>query len=129
MVLRLNWHDVISDRAAALAAAKVDRQAVFKDDCASCHAPKLQGQYAMSLYQSACAICHESPNRASVVPDLSRLKAPTNEEYWHNWIAASKPGSLMPAFAQSAGGPLNDVQIASLAAYLNGHYPSPVTAH
>ena len=31
---------------------------------------------------------------------------------------AGKAGSLMPAFATSQGGPLNDLQIASLAAYL-----------
>jgi magnesium chelatase family protein len=34
-------------------------------------------------------------------------------------ITAGKEGTLMPAFAQSQGGPLNDIQIVSLAAYLN----------
>jgi len=35
-----------------------------------------------------------------------------------------KPGSLMPAFSSAEGGPLNDVQINSLAAYLNAAIPS-----
>ena len=34
-------------------------------------------------------------------------------------IAHSKPGTLMPAFAKSDGGPLEDAQIANLATYLN----------
>jgi hypothetical protein len=32
----------------------------------------------------------------------------------------------MPAFATSQGGPLNDLQVASLAAYLNAVCPSKV---
>ena len=34
----------------------------------------------------------------------------------------------MPAFSSAEGGPLNDVQIASLAAYLNTFIPSKVPA-
>jgi hypothetical protein len=34
----------------------------------------------------------------------------------------------MPAFATSQGGPLNDLQIASLAAYLNAIIPPPAPA-
>lgn len=116
------------ERAAAVAAAKVDRQAVFKGDCASCHAPKSQGVYGVELYKQVCAICHESPNRASMVPDLANLKVPTNDEFWRTWIAAGKAGSVMPAFAQAQGGPLTDMQIASLAAYLNLQFPSHATS-
>ena len=47
-------------------------------------------------------------------------------EFWRTWITAGKAGSLMPAFATSQGGPLNDMQIASLAAYLNAVIPSKV---
>jgi mono/diheme cytochrome c family protein len=113
-----------SDRAAAMALAKVDRQAVFKGDCASCHAPKSPNIYGAELYQSVCAICHDSEHRASLVPDLSALKVATSEEFWRTWISIGKPGSVMPAFAQSQGGPLTELQIASLAAYLNMQYPS-----
>lgn len=79
---------------------------------------------------AACGICHEAQPRASMVPDLHHLAdssgkpLPTNEEFWRSWIAAGKADTLMPAFASSQGGPLNDLQIASLAAYLNAVNPS-----
>ena len=115
-----------AQRDAGIAAAKADRQAVFKNDCASCHLNKIEGKYGQQLYDAVCAICHEAAHRATMVPDLHNLKVPTNEEFWRAWITSGKAGSLMPAFATSQGGPLNDLQIASLAAYLNAVMPSRV---
>ena len=107
------------ERARDLAAAKIDRQAVFQGDCAKCHLNNVQGKYGKPLYDSVCAICHDAEQRAAMVPDLHNLKTPTSDEFWRTWIAHGKPGSLMPAFATSDGGPLTNIQIASLAAYLN----------
>ena len=107
-----------AERARDIAAAKIDRQAVFNGDCAKCHSNKIQGKYGKALFDSVCAICHEAEQRATMVPDLHNLKTPTNDEFWRTWIAHGKPGSLMPAFSTSDGGPLTDMQIASLAAYL-----------
>ncbi len=118
-----------AERARGIAAAKIDRQAVFHGDCTKCHANNIQGKYGKLLYDSVCAICHEAEQRASVVPDLHNLKVPTNDEYWRTWIAHGKPGSLMPAFATSDGGPLTDIQIASLTGYLNVVIPSQVPAN
>lgn len=115
-----------AQRMAGVAAAKADRQAVFKEDCASCHLKNVEGKYGQTLYESICAICHESKHRATMVPDLHNLQVPTNEEFWRTWITAGKAGTLMPAFATSQGGPLSDLQIASLAAYLNAICPSHV---
>ena len=89
------------ERAKGVAAAKIDRQAIFKGDCASCHAKNVQGKYAKDLFDSVCSVCHDAEQRASVVPDLHALKVPTNEEFWRTWIAHGKPGSLMPAFASA----------------------------
>lgn len=113
-------------RNAGIIAAKADRQAVFKGDCASCHLKKVEGKYGQQLFDALCAICHEAQNRATMVPDLANLQIPTSDEFWRTWITAGKAGSLMPAFATSQGGPLNDLQIASLAAYLNAIHPSKV---
>lgn len=115
-----------ADRIRAQAIAKVDRQAVFKNDCAVCHAKPGNGKYGKTLFDAVCSVCHESQNRASMVPDLHALKIPTNEDFWRTWITHGKPGSLMPAFSTAEGGPLNDMQIASLAAYLNAAIPSKV---
>jgi mono/diheme cytochrome c family protein len=113
-------------RAAGMKASKADRQAVFKADCASCHLPKVEGKYGQQLYEALCTICHEAQHRATMVPDLHALQVPTNEEFWRTWISAGKAGSLMPAFSTAQGGPLNDMQIQSMALYLNTIMPSHV---
>jgi mono/diheme cytochrome c family protein len=110
-------------RARALAAAKVDRQAVFKGDCIKCHANHVEGLYGQELFAAVCTVCHEAKPRPTMVPDLHNLKDPTSMEFWRAWITVGKPGSLMPAFSTSQGGPLNDVQINTLAAYLNSAIP------
>jgi mono/diheme cytochrome c family protein len=115
-----------AQRNAGIAASKADRQAVFKADCASCHLPKIEGKYGQQLFDAVCAICHQAQHRATMVPDLANLPVPTSDEFWRTWITVGKAGSLMPAFATSQGGPLNDLQIASLAAYLNAIHPSKV---
>jgi mono/diheme cytochrome c family protein len=117
-----------AERAQQMAVAKIDRQAVFKGDCATCHVSPANGKYGKALYDTACGICHEAEKRATMVPDLHNLKVATNQEFWRSWITLGKPGSLMPAFATSQGGPLNDMQIASLAVYLNQTFPSHVVS-
>jgi len=112
-----------AERARGIAAAKIDRQAVFKGDCASCHANHLGGKYGQQLFAAACAVCHEANPRATMVPDLHHLKDQTSQEFWSAWITSGKAGTLMPAFSSAQGGPLNDMQIASLAAYLNAVIP------
>jgi mono/diheme cytochrome c family protein len=113
-----------ADRARGVEMAKADRQAVFKDDCATCHAKPATGKYGKALYDAIFAVCHEGANRATMVPDLHSLKIPTNDEFWRTWVAHGKAGSLMPAFSTAEGGPLNDMQIATVAAYLNLVIPS-----
>ena len=114
-----------ADRARDVAAAKVDRQAVFKGECVACHAKDVAGKYdGQQLFAQVCAVCHDATPRATMVPDLHNLKDPTNEEFWRAWITTGKPGTLMPAFATSQGGPLDDRQISLLAMYLNATIPT-----
>jgi mono/diheme cytochrome c family protein len=115
-----------AERMRQMAIAKVDRQAVFKNDCATCHMKRGEFKYGKELYDADCGICHEAEHRASMVPDLHNLKVSTNPEFWRTWIAHGKPGTFMPAFSEGDGGPLNDMQISSLAAYLSAAIPSKV---
>jgi mono/diheme cytochrome c family protein len=132
LVLRINISPAVmptlttEERALQMAIAKADRQAIFRGDCASCHARNVEGKYGSDLYDAVCGICHEAQNRATMVPDLHHLTVPTNDDFWRTWITYGKPGSLMAAFSTAQGGPLSDIQIASLAAYLNGTIPSHV---
>lgn len=103
--------------------AMADRQAVFRGECASCHAAPTVGKKGEQLYAAACAVCHDAPHRATMVPDLRALKNATGLDYWKHWVTNGKPGSLMPAFAKAEGGPLDDEQIASLSGFLNEKFP------
>ena len=112
---------VMADRARNIQVATADRQAVFKNDCAKCHAEPAAGKNGEALYLAVCANCHDSEHRASMVPNLRALNHPTDREQWKTWVTHGKAGTLMPAFAKTEGGPLTDGQIASLVDYLAEH--------
>jgi len=117
-----------AQRKAAMTKATADPMAIFKGDCASCHVEKARGLLGKDLYVAACGICHDSPHRASFVPDLHALKQPTDLDYWKNILAKGKPKTLMPAFAESAGGPLSPMQVTSLVDYLDKSITNKVPA-
>lgn len=107
------------ERARALKLAQADRQALFRGECATCHAQPAAGKEdGRALYYAVCAACHEG-NPPGAAPDLFAIKTPTNVDFWLNWISHGKAGSLMPGFSKAEGGPLSEMQIAYLARYLN----------
>ncbi len=120
--------DKMGDRERNLALAKVDRQAVFKADCAKCHAEPAKGKMGQELYAVACGICHDANARATMVTNLRALNHPTDYNYWKLMITLGKPGSLMPAFAADQGGPLTEEQVESLAKTLTVAFPSEAPA-
>lgn len=107
--------------------AKADRQAVFKGDCARCHVQPVIGKVGKDLYTTACGVCHEAEHRATMVPDLHNLPNDTDADYWRLMVTLGKPNTLMPAFAQSQGGPLSDMQVNSLVDYLVATMPAKGT--
>ena len=109
--------------------AMADRQIVFRGDCARCHSAPLAGKiHGAELYQAGCAICHDTPNRATMVPDLKAVPNPGTKEYWQVWIRHGKPGTLMPAFARHQGGPLSEEQIEALSEYMSQTIPAKTAA-
>ena len=118
------------DRTNNFKMATADRQAVFKNsDCITCHADTAKDsagheKLGKDLYTAVCGVCHEGDHRATFVPDLHRLPEPTSAQFWRNWIASGKPGTLMPAFAKVEGGILSDAQIDSLVQYLSTTIPA-----
>jgi len=113
-----------ADRTNNLKMALGDRQAVFKGDCVVCHVKQGANKYFQGLYDADCAICHEGPSRASMVPNLHTLAETTSPDFWRNWITHGKPGTLMPAFAKTDGGPLDEMQISTLVRYLSSAIPA-----
>ena len=119
-----------AERVKNMQAALADRQAIFKRaECASCHADPAKGQTdGGQLYAGVCSNCHDSPHRASTVPDLRALKHPTDAEHWRKWITYGRAGSMMPAFVQSEGGPLSQQQIEAIVAHLVKTIPGQLKA-
>ncbi len=111
------------ERAANLKLATMNRQAIFQGKCAECHVVPTIGKRGKQLYSTACGICHEAKNRAPFVPDLRILVEGKDKHYWQQWIAESKPNTLMPAFSKLHGGNLNNIQIKTLVTYLTRIYP------
>jgi mono/diheme cytochrome c family protein len=62
------------------------------------------------------------------VPDLRGLKLPSDLDYWTAIIARGKPHTMMPGFAREEGGPLTELQVSSLAAYLRKTMAPPPPA-
>ncbi len=120
----------MSDRLRNMQIAAKDRQAVFKNNCKSCHYDAALNKKGEDLFVAACGICHETPNRATMVPDLSIAKAgiKRNEAYWNLWITHGKAGTLMPAFHTGQGGPLTSEQIKDLAGYMVKRFPDTPAA-
>jgi mono/diheme cytochrome c family protein len=113
-----------ADREANQKLAVADRQAVFRGECAKCHAEPAKNRMGQELFTSVCGVCHEGERRATMVPNLHTITQETNPEFWRNWITHGKPGSLMPAFAETEGGILSEAQITSLVRYLLVAMPS-----
>lgn len=103
--------------------ALADRQAVFKGDCAVCHAAPAVGKSGESLYLAACAICHAPEHRAPMVPDLAVARSNRDTSFWTEWIANGRDKTLMPGFSNAHGGPLTDDQVQSLVAYAMKKFP------
>lgn len=119
-------HDAMRQRNVLI--AQGDRQAVFKGECAACHAEPARGLTGRDLYVKACVICHADEGRATMVPDLRTLSPQPTAELWRQAIAIGKPGTLMPAFALAEGGPLTRPQIDSLVDYLTTRFAADVAA-
>ena len=109
-----------ADRLKNMQLALADRQVVFRNaECAKCHADPAKGKTdGRILYTAVCATCHNSHLRAAAVPDLRTLPHPTTAEHWRTWITYGRAGSMMPAFAESEGGPLNQQQISALVDFM-----------
>jgi mono/diheme cytochrome c family protein len=114
------------DRMKNMQMALADRQIVFKNqECAKCHADPAKGKTDGRLvYTAVCATCHNSHLRAAAVPDLRMLNHPTDAEHWRKWTAYGRVGSMMPAFAEAEGGPLNEQQIDALVEFMVKAFPS-----
>lgn len=80
-----------------------------------------------SLYGQNCAACHGSNGENGPATDLANpeYQALVDDATLHNVIANGMPGTLMPAFATSAGGTLTGQQVDALVAGMRKQWQKP----
>jgi mono/diheme cytochrome c family protein len=110
-------------------AAFADRQAIFKGDCARCHFQPVTGKSPREQYPVLCGTCHDSTQRAEMVPDLMATSQQKDQGYWEQWVRKGKPGTFMPAYSKPFGGPLTEEQVEALIAYLKNRFHSDNNSH
>lgn len=72
------------------------------------------------LYAENCAACHGDNGEGGVGPGLnsSELLKTTSDEALFNLTRTGVPGTIMPAWGQTFGGPFTDEQIAQMVAFI-----------
>lgn len=72
------------------------------------------------LYQTYCIMCHGADGRGRVGANLQAFPGIDVDAAIQQTIANGIEGSVMPTFSTVQGGPLSDVDIADISAYLTG---------
>jgi cytochrome c oxidase cbb3-type subunit 3 len=82
-----------------------------------------------TLYRENCSACHgaQGMNGPSYPLANPEYQALIDEQALHTVVANGKPGTLMPAFAISAGGSLTDQQVDALAKGMRAAWYKPGT--
>ncbi len=95
---------------------QMDRSAIFKGDCAACHAEPALYRVDQELFESVCYMCHGHyglGGHAQRINDFFYLTQ-KSDDFFRKAIREGIEGSSMPAFAKEFGGPLDEEQIESL---------------
>lgn len=93
--------------------------------------PDVEGDPSLGavVYQANCAVCHGEQGRGRIGKPLATSWPGTQPELFIRQVVSDGiDGTKMPAWAQANGGPLSDIEIANVAAYLLTLTPSGSSA-
>lgn len=78
------------------------------------------------LFAENCAACHGDGGEGGLGPalNLQELLATTADEALFSLTRTGIPGTIMPAWGQSFGGPLTDAQIGQIVAFIRSWQPT-----
>ncbi|MCS7154341.1 MAG: DUF1573 domain-containing protein [Bacteroidota bacterium] len=100
---------------------------IFEGTCRTCHADPAEGRLGRELYAAVCQMCHGPAGFDDGKPHpgpklVVELLRQRTDAQLRAMIARGTPDErkrlMMPGFARSEGGPLSELQIRSLVAYL-----------
>jgi cytochrome c5 len=95
-------------------------QSLLMGTCAGCHAAPAQGKTGGPLWDAVCAMCHGKTGEGLGAFVLSHDDAALTQAITYGTV-----NPKMPGFSTLMGGPLDDAQVASLAALLRQRAPTP----
>lgn len=91
---------------------------IFQGKCRGCHVDRGEGLSGGPLFEADCAMCHRGKD-AEYSPGLPVEALRTlSEEELRGAIQNGVPGTSMPGYQRSVGGPLDSEQTESLIRYL-----------
>lgn len=100
---------------------------LFKGECRKCHVLRGFKKKGRELYEMDCAMCHEHHVRHDrFIAHSAREMAKYPREHLYKATKEGVPGTSMPAYHTSAGGPLSEEEIEGLVDYMKS-YEKPVT--
>jgi cytochrome c oxidase cbb3-type subunit 3 len=84
----------------------------------------------LAVWGKYCALCHGPKARGYVADNAPSLVSSTflataSDSFLHAGIARGRPGTAMAGYGKAVGGPLDDVQIAQLIAFIRNGDPGP----
>lgn len=95
---------------------EMDKSAIFKGDCAACHAEPAQYRVDEELFEMVCYMCHGHYGLGGGATRINEFSYLTkrDDSYLRKVISEGITERGMPAFSNKLGGPLDDEQIESL---------------
>ena len=92
----------------------------FEGKCANCHVERGIGKYGVALYEADCAMCHgeDGSGVKNLSSALSNKKYLSSDVELYRRIANGTSNPMMLGFSKEKGGPLDDLQLRSMVAYI-----------
>ncbi len=94
--------------------------------------PDVEGDPSLGavVFQANCVMCHGERGEGRIGKPLAKAWAANQPEvYIHQVVSEGIPGTQMPAWAEGEGGPLSEVEVDNVTAFLltlNPSAPAPV---
>jgi len=82
---------------------------IFSEKCRDCHIDQGKGKTGWDLFKADCFMCHNAGKNSSLTEMSNKPK-----DYLLKAIIQGVDNTVMPGWAEKAGGPLDDAGIKSL---------------
>ncbi len=97
---------------------EVESGSIFRGTCRKCHVEPGMGLSGERLFDASCSMCHRSKDDAYSPGPPEEVLRTFAADILEKGIQEGVPGTSMPGFGKSAGGPLDEAQVQSLVNFI-----------